>query len=322
MISVVVPIYKVEKYLEECITSILNQTYKNLEVILVNDGSPDKCGEICEKYKKIDDRVIVIHQSNRGLSNARNTGIRQSKGKYICFVDSDDYIEKDFLEVLHKEAENDNLDITCGSYTKLYSDKKIEKNNRHTNLYSKKAIKGKVFLRNQFKFNDYRMEVWTNLYNRNFLLKNKIEFCDGILHEDEEFTPNAFLKAKRVKLVYTNGYIYRQREESIMNNKSTIKNIDSIKLIINKLSEIYYYEKIDDISKDVISRIIVHLFNSLILRIKQSNISNKIEQYRNIDIRNLKIIMKYNNNMNIKVKIKIFILQISPTLFNLIMDIK
>lgn len=319
MISVVVPIYKVEEYIEECITSILNQTYKNIEVILVNDGSPDKCGEICENFKQNDDRITVIHQSNRGLSNARNTGLKRAKGKYICFIDSDDYIENDFLEVLYNEAENNNLDITCGSYTKLYSDKKMEKNNRNINLYTEKAIEGKEFLRNQFIFNDYRMEVWTNLYNKNFLLENKIEFYDGILHEDEEFTPKVFLKANRVKLVYTNGYIYRQREESIMNKTSTIRNVDSIKLIINELSKIFYNEKIDDISKDVISMIIVHLFNSLILRIKLSDINDKIEQYRKIDIKKLNSIIKHKNT-NIKVKFKVFILSISPRVFNLIIE--
>ena len=114
LVSVIVPIYKVEKYLNKCVDSIINQSYKNLEIILVDDGSPDKCGEICDKYAEKDSRVKVIHKENGGLSDARNAGIDIAKGDYLLFVDSDDWITSNICEVLIKNA-NDNLSdiIAC-----------------------------------------------------------------------------------------------------------------------------------------------------------------------------------------------------------------
>ena len=111
LISIVVPIYNVEKYLEKCVESILRQTYKNIEIILVDDGSPDLCGEICENYKKIDKRITVIHKKNGGLSDARNYGIKHSNGKYITFIDSDDYVERDYIEYLYNLIKK--MIVTC-----------------------------------------------------------------------------------------------------------------------------------------------------------------------------------------------------------------
>lgn len=121
LISVIVPVYKTEQYLKRCIESILNQTYTNLEIILVNDGSPDKCPEIIDSYKKKDSRIITIHQKNGGQSSARNTGIKRASGQYISFVDSDDELHKDFYKSLI-ESFNDNVDLTMSGmlYRKLY----------------------------------------------------------------------------------------------------------------------------------------------------------------------------------------------------------
>ena len=102
LISVIIPVYKVEKYLNKCVDSVLNQTYKNLEIILVDDGSPDKCPEICDEYAKKDDRIKIIHKQNGGLSDARNVGIEKSTGEYITFIDSDDYVDSNYIEQLYK----------------------------------------------------------------------------------------------------------------------------------------------------------------------------------------------------------------------------
>ena len=130
LISVILPIYKVEKYLKKCIESILTQTYKNLDIILVDDGSPDKCGEIIEEFRKKDKRIRTIHQNNGGLSAARNNGIKIANGKYIVCIDSDDWIEKDMIEVLYKNIVNTNSDISIcefieeDEYGKILSNKK------------------------------------------------------------------------------------------------------------------------------------------------------------------------------------------------------
>ena len=114
LISVIVPIYKVEQYLDQCVESIRVQTYKNLEIILVDDGSPDKCPELCEQYALKDERIIVVHKKNGGLSDARNYGINVSTGNYIIFVDGDDYIEKNMIQRLYDALQNSKADIVVG----------------------------------------------------------------------------------------------------------------------------------------------------------------------------------------------------------------
>ena len=128
LISVILPIYNVEKYLEKCLKSVINQTYKNLEIILVDDGSKDNSPQICDEYAVKDKRIVVIHKSNGGLSDARNAGIEIAKGKYITLIDSDDYVELEMYEKLYNKAISDNLDIAiCGNYnvSEDYKNKKV-----------------------------------------------------------------------------------------------------------------------------------------------------------------------------------------------------
>ena len=120
LISIVVPIYNVEKYLEKCINSIIIQTYKNIEIILVNDGSTDSSGKICDIYLKIDKRIKVVHKKNGGLSDARNVGIENAKGKYIAFIDSDDFLDSDFIEILYNLIIEYNADVSCCKCNVIY----------------------------------------------------------------------------------------------------------------------------------------------------------------------------------------------------------
>ena len=123
LISIIVPVYKVEKYIDECIKSIINQTYTNLEIILIDDGSPDNCGKICDEYAKNDKRIKVIHQKNMGQSVARNVGLEYAKGDYIGFVDSDDYIKNNMFEVLHNNLVSYNADISICNIIKVKNNK-------------------------------------------------------------------------------------------------------------------------------------------------------------------------------------------------------
>ena len=128
LITIVVPVYKVEKYIDRCVTSILNQTYKNLQIILVDDGSPDNCGKICDEYAKKDNRIEVIHKENGGLSDARNAGINIAKGKYIAFVDSDDYVSNDYIEYMYKILKKENAKISICELQIVWKNTKIEEN--------------------------------------------------------------------------------------------------------------------------------------------------------------------------------------------------
>lgn len=239
IVSIIVPIYKVEKYLNECLDSILGQTYRDLQIILIDDGSPDGCGAICDEYALRDDRIVVIHSQNGGLSAARNKGLALCEGDYVLFLDSDDYLEQNAVEVLHQTAEKDKLDIlmydsisfdeTAADVPETEIKKYIRKND-----YSSLQTGAEMFLE-MVRNDEYRSPVQYYFYNRKFIEKNDLIFHEGILHEDEEFNFFALLYAQRVKHIPDVLYHHRFRADSIMGAKSTYKNTFSCYEIIKAM---------------------------------------------------------------------------------------
>lgn len=212
-ISIIIPIYNVEQYIEQCLVSILEQSYDNLEVILVNDGTKDNSMKIIEKYLS-DLRIKVINKENGGLSSARNAGLDIATGEYISFVDSDDWIEIEKLMELYKIAKEENLDIIIGN-AKYYP--KMEKIHKK-NYYGIKT--GIELLIEMLEKKDYLETVWKCIYKREFLKENNIKFIEGLLHEDTPFMFECLLKAKQVKYEDIVFYFYRQREGSIVTSKT------------------------------------------------------------------------------------------------------
>ena len=213
-ISIIVPVYKVEKYLHECIESIINQTFKDIEIILVNDGSPDNCGKICDEYAKKDNRIIVIHQKNGGLSNARNTGIRHAMGQYIAFVDSDDIIDIKYCEVLYNLIKDSNYDFSVCDVHKFKDENFSKPINDVNNI---KIINNIEFLTLQIN-KKTEFGVWNKLYKKSVF--EKILFADGKLNEDVIFSADLAATLSN-KIICTNQklYFYRQREGSIVANQ-------------------------------------------------------------------------------------------------------
>ena len=168
MISVIVPIYNVEEYLPACIESILNQTYRDLEILLIDDGSTDNSGKICDEYAEKDKRCIVIHQQNKGSSGARNTGLDNAKGEYISFIDGDDYIHPQMLEILYKEIEKENCDFAMISHKKVFNkleqNKDIEGNINVIYLNRHVLISG-LYNKTNFLESDFQA-VWNKLYKK------------------------------------------------------------------------------------------------------------------------------------------------------------
>ena len=229
-ISVIVPVYMVEKYLNRCVVSILEQTYNDFELILVDDGSPDGCGEICDKYAKEDKRVKVIHKQNGGLSEARNFGLDRSSGAYITFVDSDDWIEKEYLEVLYQNIINNNADISVVNLHKEYDGRREDPSEISTGLYS--GIDSMRF------FYDINMATCANvacakLYKRE--LFEKIRYPVGRLYEDAFTTYKLFCSAEKVYFSNADLYCYYQRCGSIMNNSFSIKNFDEYNIFLERI---------------------------------------------------------------------------------------
>lgn len=212
LISIIVPVYKVEQYINKCIDSIINQTYKNLEIILVDDGSPDNCGSICDEYAKKDKRIKVIHKKNGGLSDARNVGINIAKGEYIGFVDSDDFINREMYAKLYKIIIEYDADIAVCELKRFHDEGKIIERVKKINtiLYTQDE-----FLKKFFKIGSQSIEYYahTKLYKKNMIEKE--QYPVGLTSEDVLGTYKALLKAKTIVKTTDELYYYRYNEQSI-----------------------------------------------------------------------------------------------------------
>ena len=244
LISVIVPIYNVDKYLERCIDSIINQTYKNLEIILVDDGSTDDCPRICDEYQKKDSRIKVIHKENGGLSDTRNKGIDIAKGKYYGFIDSDDYIDADMYAILYKNIVETHSDIAvCGRYID-YEDgntKKMTNENRSNILMDR--IEALKKLNN---YSDFDMSACDKLYSAK--LWKDIRYPYGKICEDYYTTYKLFDKSNKVVFVPKALYHYFQRNNSLSRNKKITEHyingsIDQLEYFEKNIPELLYVAK-------------------------------------------------------------------------------
>lgn len=216
LISVIVPIYKVERYLEECVASIRNQSYQNLEIILVDDGSPDNCGRMCDKFAAEDSRITVIHKKNGGLSDARNAGIEQAHGAYFAFVDSDDWISPSMIENLYNSLKSQNAQIALCAIEQV-----DDATGKHTRFDDGDSDKSVSRMEAQLRyFEDYQKAAlytvaWNKLYSRTLFEKER--YPKGAVREDEFITYKLLYQANGIAYTAQTGYYYRTREESIMN---------------------------------------------------------------------------------------------------------
>ncbi len=222
LISVIVPVYKVEKYLDKCVSSIVNQTYENLEILLVDDGSPDCCGAMCDAWAEKDARIKVIHKENGGLSDARNAGLAVAKGELISFVDSDDWIEPDFISILVDVLKKTDSDIAACGIDTFYEDEPVQPvtHQETVECYEQKEALSRLI------DDKLRQVVWNKLYKRSVI--GSIFFAKGKLHEDEFWSYQIIGNARAVGVTETIGYHYLQRRESIMGAKYTLRRLDAI----------------------------------------------------------------------------------------------
>ncbi len=228
-VSIVIAAYNVEKFIRKCVSSVVRQTYVNLEIIIVDDGSSDSTSKICDDFKKEDLRIKVIHQKNQGLSSARNNGIGIATGEYIALIDGDDYISKNFIEELIKAATNNCADIAvCGFASFPHGDVECPKN---MTVLGKEATK---FLLTQQ--NTYQVVSWNKIYKKD--LFKSISFPINRLHEDSLTTYKLFAAAEKVTFINRPLYFYRQRQNSIM---STVKLENRLKSKLDAANEAKEY---------------------------------------------------------------------------------
>ncbi len=244
-ISVIVPIYNVEKYLKKCLDSILEQTFKEYELILVDDGSTDASGFIADDYATKDDRIIIIHKTNGGLSDARNYGLDKATGEYLAFIDSDDWVEKTYLEALYSLVMNYEADIAICDYKRNNGDEIISQpDNIEINVETGTEAIGNLYTE---RYGEY-VVAWNKLYRREIF--ENLRYPVGMIHEDEAIFGDIFIRASKV--VRTDYVLYNYRvnnDNSIMSLGYSKKRLDILKAMEMRMKTykehglVNYYEK-------------------------------------------------------------------------------
>ncbi|EID1195999.1 TPA: glycosyltransferase family 2 protein, partial [Enterococcus faecalis] len=264
LVSVVIPVYNVEKYVEKCLDSVINQTYQNLEIIIVNDGSTDNSLSVCQKKKLSDSRIKLINKENGGLSSARNAGIECAQGEFICFIDSDDWIELDYIEVLLNGMENTNVDISVIQMIKVKDFNKIA-------FQSESQTKWDIFeretaMRELFSSNLIGYSANNKLYR--ISLFKSIRYPEGMLMEDKGTTYRLIDSSTKVAVNGSTKYHYYLRDNSILRTDFNQKNFDSFIIheeILNFMDEHY-----PSISPKVKSRYVYEAIR-MMMRMIESN---------------------------------------------------
>ena len=302
-ISIIVPVYKVEKELDRCVQSLLKQTYKNLEIILVDDGSPDRCPLLCDEYAQKDNRVRVIHKKNGGLSDARNVGLKSATGEYVLYIDSDDYIDLDSCERFMKAIEQQDVDIVVGSAVM----EKLDGNSEqmlHTATPAGVIYNPNDFIEKSIKAFQWYAPACLNMYRRNFLLQNDLFFKVGIYFEDMQMLPRVFLSAQKISCIEGFFYHYIVRDNSIMTSQKNekkrndaIQNLREWKKQFDRLSDI-------ELQKNLYGMLIKCYLHEC-----------RMYGITTWEINNVNFVFGWKYGLNLKEKIKALIFEACPYIY-------
>ena len=306
LVSVIIPIYNVEKYLKKSVKSVIDQTYSNLEIILVDDGSKDSCYKLCEELKKEDKRIIVIHKENGGLSDARNRGIDIAKGKYLFFLDSDDYIEKNTIKILYDTLKTDGTDMVVFDFIKIFDTGEIIQEN--TTINAHEIIDANVLLKGIVQDKNWRyVPAWNKLYKKE--IWTSLRFPKGKLHEDEFVIHKVLEKCEKVSIVPNKLLYYVQRSGSIMNNISDKNRIHITMAFIERTNFYLEHGMENEASKMFLNTIDRYIYKiGLSDKEKNSELKHEIKKlYKKIN----------KKNIGLKSNIKVFLVIYFEKIFNL-----
>lgn len=276
LLSIIIPVYKVEKYLDKCVSSVVEQTYSNLEIVLVDDGSPDQCGKKCDEWAQKDQRIKVIHKENGGQGDARNVALDIATGEYIGFVDSDDYIHPDMYQTLYQYIEQYHADISVCGYAKV-----DEAGQMIPNTGVCPSVNGIIQVPDTLKkIGTVSSVIWNKLYRR--ALWESVRFPLRKLYEDEFVIHQLLYLSKKTVTVAKRLYYYVQRPQSTINKEMTIKNLDGIEAYYERI--LFYEQKglfsfIPDLTYSM-------FFHYLTIR-DQIKIKNRLEKRRVKEIKKM-----------------------------------
>lgn len=292
-VSVIIPVYNVEKYIDRCLKSLVNQTFKDYEVIVVNDGSPDNSQKIIDKYtKKYHKLIKSVIKENGGQGSARNLGIELSKGKYVMFVDSDDYIEKTMIEELYSKVEEGYDIVACNNYIEYENGQKLE------------DIDESIYFNKEKNYLFSKPAVWNKIFLKDIIVKNKIKFREKLWYEDFDFTINIYGLTDKIGFVPKPLYNYIIREGSTMNNSNIQRNLEII-LAFDEIIKFYKSKKIYTKYYDYLEFLAIYniyiatnvrVINAKADKKKKLEVINKINNYmyKNFpDFKNNKYIDEY-----------------------------
>lgn len=296
LISIIIPIYNSEKYIKKCINSVIEQSYKNIEIILVNDGSTDNSLEICKSYKKIDSRIRIINQKNKGTAAARNVGIKKSKGEYICFVDSDDEIKSNYVEYLLYLINKNDCDIAIASYT-------VKSGKKEYDLgigYSEKIINQKECLQLLLNSKGFTVSLCSKLFKRNVF--DCIIFPEGYMYEDDATIYEIILNCEKISYGNKSIYTYYVRNNSVMTSNFSNKRLILLKYADKMKSDIL--SKYPELNEFVEKKYISYNF-SLLRQLVNSDLNKNQKEIKKRIINFLKRkkwLVLFSKNYNIKEK--------------------
>lgn len=309
LISIIIPIFNVDKYVEKTIKSLINQTYLNIEILLINDGSTDMSGDICNEYAEKYNKIRVFHQNNKGVSSARNLGIDNARGKYIIFVDGDDYVEPNYSSSLYDSIIEDKADMAVQMYFNYYNEKKMVRNIEEN---INKNMTGLEFIDFQI-LGGKDTTIYAKIYKKQILDKYNIRFNESITNlEDMLFLYDYSIHCNRIKYSSISAYYRIVRNDGVAFSKFNEKKLDALKvfdIINNKLLKIN--------NKSFIEKNLLNKFNMIIILCS----SIICEKYKNekllkslfLEAENILVLL--DGKINIKLKIKYILLRYLPNIF-------
>lgn len=312
LISIIIPVFNVEQYLNRCIQSIVNQSYTNLEIILINDGSTDDSPEICDEWAKRDERITVVHKENAGVSEARNTGLDIATGEFISFMDSDDMMELDTFGLLVDAMNNYQVDLVTIGFQRTddleqKTENKSKKNQGKYKIFDRNEISNLIITENNLTDSDLlACVVWGKLFKRELI--NDLRFESHLtMSEDNLYTLNYILGISNACCILEKKYIYLQRSDSAM-GKFTSKYIDHVYSYqeILKLEELFTESTCVHLKKTCINLSVNYIYNSLENNILNKESLNELKIIIKKEYRDIKNASKYNIKQKIRIKAAIY----------------
>ena len=325
LISIIVPVYKVEKYLDRCLQSLVNQTYENIEIILVDDGSPDNCPAMCEEWAKRDSRIVVFHKQNGGLSSARNFGLDHARGKFISFIDSDDYVKKLFIQTLYDRLIIDKSDISVCNFDRIDENGAILLDYPLIKTGEKNILNKKEFWEAFFLHRAVNVVAWNKLYKKNIF--DSLRYFEGHIHEDVFIIPEIIKRIEQISFINESLYCYLKREDSIVGKAKKNHSIDLDKIYADVILAEYfenngYFEIFSHHMHDVVIDITEQFCENKLTKKQKVEFSNLYKKFTLLYIRNKSDFSKQGMKVQVYMRLFCFNIRLFYIIYQILKGLK